>query len=232
MARICIRSGYPRDNHENFYWLQEDYLKDLAIQCGFTWTIFRPALVLGSAIGVPMNVLPVIGAFAAIAREGGTPFAFPGHFSFVFQATDVRLIAEAAVWASTNDAANNEHFNVTNGEVFSWRDLWPTLSETLGVQMSDDKPLRLAEFLPAHAEIWDRVVERHNLRQLPLSAILGQSHYYADYLFGYGLTAAPPPVFMSTIKIKEAGFHRVFDTSKCVEHWLNQLIDRRILPPS
>lgn len=227
---VPARERFPRDDHENFYWLQEDHVADVARRHGFGWTIFRPTVVLGFNYGVAMNVLPVVGAFAAIARETGTPFGYPGHIPFVREAVDVRLIAEASVWAATADSARDEHFNLTNGEVFSWYDLWPTMAETLGVDGAPHQPLSLATFLPEHAATWDRIVQKHDLRPTRLADLLGESHHYADFCFGFGLSEPPPPAFVSTVKIKEAGFTRVFDTSACVTHWLDRLVELRVVP--
>lgn len=227
---VPARERYPRDAHENFYWLQEDHLRALAEQHQFRWTIFRPTVVLGPNIGVAMNVLPVVGVFAAIARETGTPFGYPGHISYVREAVDVRLIGEAAVWAADASEHGNQHYNLTNGEVFSWQDLWPLMSDVLGIEPAPQEPRSMTTFLPDHAQVWERVVERHGLQAVPLPNLLGNSHEYADFCFGYGLTSPPAPAFVSTVKIKEHGFTMAMDTSRCVEHWLRELMRRRILP--
>jgi hypothetical protein len=36
------------------------------------------------------------------------------------------------VWAAQSPQAANEAFNITNGDVFEWRNVWPALAETLG----------------------------------------------------------------------------------------------------
>ena len=43
--------------------------------------------------------------------------------------------------------------------------------------------------------------------------------------------APPPPAFVSTVKIKQAGFTQAYDTEACVKHWLEVLMERRIIPP-
>ena len=63
-----------------------------------------------------------------------------------------------------------------------------------------------------------------------MSQLLGESHFSADLRFGYGLTQPPPPIFVSSIKIKQAGFTETYDTELAVKHWLGVLIDRGILP--
>src|SRR5262249_46839722 len=58
---ICIpaRERTPRDPHDNFYWLQEDFLTEQAAEHDFAWTILRPQSVFGGACGVAMNIVPV-----------------------------------------------------------------------------------------------------------------------------------------------------------------------------
>jgi nucleoside-diphosphate-sugar epimerase len=230
--RIPARERYPRDDHPNFYWLQEDHLREASAERGFGWTILRPQLVVGPAYGVAMNLPPVIGAYAAICRAEGRPFGFPGGLTYVTEAVDVRLVADAALWAATEPRAWGEHFNLTNGEVFEWRDLWPALADVLGVDPGPDEPVRLGEFLPGKSDVWDDLVRRHRLRPLRLLELLGESHHYADYCFAHGAKRVPAPAFVSTVKIKQAGFCGTWDTEESMRHWLQVLIERRVLPPA
>ena len=229
---IPARERHTRDQHENFYWLQEDYLKDKAAQRGLRYTIFRPQLIVGPNYGVVMNLPPVIGAYAAVCREAGRPFSFPGGVPYVWEAVDTRLVAHAIRWAATTPEADGQHYNLTNGEVFSWRDLWPAMAEVLGVEVGPDEPLSLAEFLPARADVWDRIVQRHGLRPIPMAELLGESHHYADFCFAYGATEPLPPAFVSTVKIKQAGFCETYDTEESFRYWLQVLQDRKVLPPA
>lgn len=230
--RIPAREREPRDDHPNFYWLQEDYVRARSEQLGFAWTILRPQLIVGPTYGVAMNLPPVIGAYAAVCREEGRPFGFPGGLPYVTEAVDTRLVANAARWAATSPQAWGEHFNLTNGEVFEWRDMWPAITQVLGAEPGPDHPVRLAEFLPGRAHVWDAVVRRHRLRPLTLEQLLGHSHHYADFCFAHGAKAVPPPAFLSTVKIKQAGFCDVQDSEQSMLHWLQVLIDRRVLPPA
>ena len=228
--RVPARERHPRDQHANFYWLQEDYLTAEAATAGFTWTIMRPQLIVGPNTGVVMNLPPVIGAYAAICKAEGRPFGFPGGAPYVWEAVDTRLVANAIRWAAEAPAAAGQHFNLTNGEVFEWRDLWPALADALGVPAAPDQPLSLAEFLPAKADTWEKVVAEHGLRPIAMTDLLGESHHYADFCFAHGATQPPPPAFVSTVKIKQAGFTEVWDTEESFVHWIRVLQDRRVLP--
>ena len=230
--RVPGRERFARDQHENFYWLQEDYLRATAAAKGFAFSIWRPQLIVGPNYGVVMNLPPIIGAYAAICRHEGLPFAYPGGVSWVWEAVDTRLVANALAWGATSPAAAGETFNLTNGEVFEWRDLWPSLAKVLGVEIGPDRPVSLAQLLPAKSDVWDKIVANHGLRPVKMADLVGESHHYADFCFAYGATAAPPPAFVSTVKIKQAGFTEVWDTEASFCHWLQVLIDRKVLPPA
>jgi nucleoside-diphosphate-sugar epimerase len=227
---VPARERAPRDPHDNFYWLQEDEVRARAAVDGWTFTIMRPQLIVGPNHGVVMNLPPIIGAYAAIRRELGRPFSFPGGRSYVWEAVDTRLVADALLWAANAPRAAGETYNLTNGEVFEWRNLWPAMAEVLGVEVGPDEPVRLAEFLPAQAEVWDRIVEAHRLRPIPMAALLGESHHYADMCFAYGETSPRPPTFVSTVKIKQDGFTAARDTEDTFCYWLRRLIDRKVIP--
>ncbi|MEW2521655.1 SDR family oxidoreductase [Actinacidiphila alni] len=228
---IPARERAPRDDHENFYWHQEDLLRELADRHAFDWTVFRPVQVVGPAYGVSYCTPPVIGVFAALCAATGLPFGFPGGTIHpVRQVVDARLVAGALVWAATSPAARGEHFNLTNGEVFSWQELWPALADQMGVPCAEPRPVSLAGELPRLAGVWDGIVAEHRLRPLPLLDVLGRSHQYADYTFGHALTTMPPPALVSTVKVKQAGYTRVFDTEVTFRDALRTLVERRILP--
>ena len=228
--KVPARERGPRDPHENFYWLQEDYIR--AAQRGSRWdfTIWRPQIVFGGAVGVAMNLIPVLGAYAAICRELGLPFQCPGAHDNIIEAVDADLIAKALAWASEAPAARGETFNITNGDVMVWPNVWPAIAEAVGLEPAFGPSLSLAEFLPAHAEVWDRIVEKHGLRAMPMAQLLGQSHHYADLLFSYGAPQALPSILVSTIKLRRAGFGDCIDTEEMFRKWLGRLAARRVMP--
>ncbi len=75
-------------------------------------------------------------------------------------------------------------------------------------------------------------MRQYGLQPLRLDRILGESHYYADLTFSVGATEAPAPVFVSTVKIKQAGFTQTYNSEESFCYWLADLQARRvILPP-
>src|ERR1700741_3682844 len=109
---IPARERDPRDSHDNLFLDQEDYVREMGAKHGFTYTALRPQLVTGPTPGA-LNVLPAIGAYAAIRREKGEPFGFTGGPSFVWEAADADLVADVMVWAAGSPSAANEAFNIT-----------------------------------------------------------------------------------------------------------------------
>jgi nucleoside-diphosphate-sugar epimerase len=227
---IPARERAPRDDHANFYWLQEDYLREQSANHDFGWSALRPQMIIGGAIGVAMNLVPVLGVYAAICREKELPFGFPGGVSAVFEASDARLVAAAAEFTATDPRAAGQHYNVTNGDVFEWRNLWPSIADQLGLEPGPDEPRSMANFLPENADAWDKAVRDNGLRPTRLPDILGESHYYADLLFASGATEPLPPAFVSAIKLRQAGVCEFYDTEETFRYWIRWLQDRNVLP--
>src|SRR5690606_4718253 len=97
------------------------------------------------------------------SREYGMPLRFPGGAARIGEATDARLIARAMEWAGTHDSAANQVFNITNGDVYAWENVWPRIAELFGMEMAPPHPFSLARVMPQNEPIWDRVVARHGL---------------------------------------------------------------------
>jgi nucleoside-diphosphate-sugar epimerase len=229
---IPARERWPRHPHENFYFLQEDHLRDAQRDAGFTFTIWRPQVVYGESFASPMNLIPAIGAYGAVSRARGEPLAFPGGATGLTEAIDADLLADAFEWATRSPAADNETFNITNGDVFSWRDTWPAIAESLGMEVGPDRPLSLATEMPRRAAEWEAIVDRYGLQSpRSLEEFVGDSFVYADMLFHYGSDTVRPPALVSTIKLRQAGFGDCIDTEDMFRKWFARFRERRLLPP-
>ncbi|MGE0153138.1 MAG: NAD-dependent epimerase/dehydratase family protein [Reyranellaceae bacterium] len=227
---VPARESAPRDGHENFYWLQEDYLRSRRAAATWSLTIWRPQLVFGHANGSPMNVLAALAAYAVVRREQGLPFSYPGGARYPNEAIDARLIARALQWAATSDKAADQTFNVTNGDVFDWPSLWPALAEIFGMAAGPPEPHLLADTLPAQEGIWRRARRRHGLRDIGLKEFVGDSLQYADFLFASHAKRPPPPVLVSTVKLRQAGFGDCIDTVQMLRELVDDMRRRGHLP--
>jgi nucleoside-diphosphate-sugar epimerase len=230
--QVPAREGRSdRRDVPNFYWNQESFLRDKQRGKDWHFSIFRPVLIVGYSLGSAMNVIPAIGTYAAILKAAGQPLHYPGGPPRVAQAVDADLLARAMAWAGETAIARNATFNVANGDVYCWQNIWPALADALGMAAGDPVPLRLeTEILPREAE-WKRIRDKYHLRAPDLKSFVGLSFQYLDYQLGFGRAAPMPPSFSSTIKLMQAGFHEVMDTEVMFQKWLRVFQDKRLLPP-
>ena len=227
---IPARERDAHNDHPNFFFDQEAYVGEMGVKHGFDYTALRPQLVIGPTPGA-LNVIPAIGVYAAIRREKGEPFGFPGGPSFVWEAADADLVADVMVWAAQSPQAANEAFNITNGDVFEWRNVWPGMAETLGVKAGPDMPTSVAAYLAENTNVWDQIVTKYDLRSRNLRELVGQGDQHADFAFAYGAPEGPR-AFVSTVKLRQAGFTKTIDTEISFRNALQLLIDRKLLPPA
>lgn len=231
---IALRERAPRVQHDNFYFLQEDYVRAKQVGQPWHWTILRPVLILGDAVGSNLNALLPIGVYAALRKEAGLPLAFP--FSpepRITHLVDSDLLARVLMWAATSSAARNEIFNVDNGDITSWHDLWPAIAEEMGMEVGPPEPQSLADELPKHAAEWATIVRKYKLAAPEdLRAFLGASPSLISMGGNRNPGEAPPvPGISSTIKLRQAGFHEWIDSEDSVRKWFRRFQELRLLPP-
>ena len=146
------------------------------------------------------------------------------------QAVDVDLLARAIAWSGEADAARNQAFNVTNGDVFTWENVWPAIADALDMKPGDAVPLSLAQQYPNWIAPWEALRHRHNLISPDLEAFVGLSFQYADYSMRHGQTQSGPPSIVSTVKINQAGFTEMMDTEMMFRKWFGRARASRLLP--
>jgi nucleoside-diphosphate-sugar epimerase len=229
--RIPAREGRSEMREQpNFYWNQEDYLRARQIGTDWAWTILRPVLIVGEAIGGAMNLIPALGVHAALMRERGRALPYPGGAPRVSQAVDADLLARAIAWAGESGAACNETFNVTNGDVFVWENIWPAIADAVGMEAGGAEPYRLQTHLDSGAAAWDAIRAREGLAAPDIARFTGLSLEYADYQMRYGQTEQGPPSYVSTIKLMQAGFTEVMDTEAMFRKCFAVYRERKLLP--
>ena len=228
-APVPAKERWPRHQHENFYWLQEDLLRQRQPHSAWTFTVLRPQLVFGFAVGSPMNIIAAIGAYAAIRRELGMPLAYPGGGRFVSAASDSRMIARAAEFAATHEIAANETYNVVNGDLLVWHDIWASIASRFGMASGPAESTELAKLMPAHETTWQRIVGKNHLQAQSLAELIGSSWQFADRSLAFG-NANPADSILSTIKLRKHGFADCEDTEDSVHYWLDLMQQRRLLP--
>ena len=221
------KEHHPRHAGPNFYWVQEDLVRERSARGGWAFTIMRPQIVCGVAVGSPMNMTMAIGVYAAVLRELGEPLAFPGGEAFITEATDAALLGRAIRWAASAEESRDETFNVTNGDQLIWRSVWPSVAAVFGMEEGEDEPIPLVEAMPRHAQLWDRMTRKYGLAGYGMDALIGSSWQFADAVFGLH---GGQHTLLSTVRIRQAGFGDCVDTEVMLAGQLRRLQDLRILP--
>ena len=228
--RAPAKERWPRHAHDNFYWLQEDYLRERRAKADWRYTIWRPQAVFGYALGSPMNLVAAVGVYAAIAKAEGRPLDYPGGPPIVSEATDARLLARAVEWSADAETAWDETFNITNGDILIWPNVWPTVAEHFGLELGTTRPETLVQTMPAKETLWAEIVARRGLQQLTLEQMIGGSWQFLDRAMRAHAEPAPPSL-VSTIKLRQAGFGDCLDTEDSLRFWFSEMQREKLLPP-
>jgi nucleoside-diphosphate-sugar epimerase len=210
----------------NFYFDQEDLLRERAAAGDFDWSILRPDAVIGDIGGNPMNIAVVIGAFAALSKHAGLPLRFPGSMKtyrgVLGQLTDARWLGRASVWAALSDNARNEAFNLV-GEPFRWERIWKRVGAALDIEVAAPQPMSLATHMPEQAAQWQRLAARHDLQAIPYPKLV--NWFFGDVVFNI-----PWDMVSDMGKIRRAGFTEAVSTEDALVNAILSLKLKGIIP--
>lgn len=129
----------------NFYYNQQNILHKYCETHGKEWVVTYPNDVIGFANGNFMNLSSAIALYALVSKELDTSsdgVVFPGSPTFYTKFdsfTDSKLHAEFCAWAALEPRAANQAFNVVNGDIESWQNLWPKVAEYFGTKVKKDQ---------------------------------------------------------------------------------------------
>ena len=220
------REDDPRHMPPNFYYDQQDLVATRQRGKAWTWSAARPHGICGFAVGTPMNLVMVIGVYAAICRELGLPFSHPGtpgNYRALYRVTDAEHLAKAVLWMATEPGCANQAFNVTNGDVFRWERVWPRLADYFGVPAGPQRRIPLARMMADKGPVWDRIVGKHGLRPYRYEEIVSWS--FGDFVF-----TPEFDIVSSLTKARLYGFHDVVDSEAMFVRIFDRLRADRVLP--
>jgi nucleoside-diphosphate-sugar epimerase len=223
-----VREEHPRLEIENFYYAQEDEVYAAAERDGFTWSVHRPHTVIGKAVGNAMNMGTTLAVYASICKETDRPFQFPGseaQWNGLSDVTDARILAEQLIWASTSDAAKNQAFNITNGEVFRWKWLWYKLADWFGIEAAgfDGTIHPLEAELAGDEQLWQEMTAKYQLKEHNLNKLASAWHTDLDL-------GRPIEVMTDMSKSRKLGFTLYQDTRESFFDLFEQLQAERLIP--
>jgi nucleoside-diphosphate-sugar epimerase len=221
------RESDPRPLRDSFYYHQEDLAIERSAQSSWTWSASRPHGICDPSPTIVRSMARLIGVYAAICKELKSPLSFPGtpeNYRAIYQCTDAGLLAKAISWMSTDPRCGNQAFNVTNGEFFRWENMWPKIARFLGMECGPVRTINLAATMADKGAVWDRIVGRHDLRQIPFEQAAIWS--YGDFLF-----TPYWDMMSSTTKLRQYGFPEVVDTEQMFYSLFDALRRERVIPP-
>lgn len=216
----------PRHLPPNFYYNQEDFLREHQKGKSWSWTILRPDLVAGISIGNPMSIAMVIAVYASISKELDLPLRFPGKegaYHALVQVTDAALLARASVWAAVQSHTALEVFNITNGDLFRWEQLWPKFAAYFDMDYAPVQTISLSEMMPLQKDTWNTMVEKYRLQPVPYTKAAAWP--FGDFIFG-----SEYDVISDTTKIKQFGFHEVIDSEKRFLELFDEFKNEKLIP--
>jgi nucleoside-diphosphate-sugar epimerase len=221
------RETDPRHFPPNFYYSQEDFLREHSIGKTWGWTAVRPDIVVGFAVGNPMNLANLIAVYASLCKALKVPFRFPGSlkaYDVLVNVTDANLLAKSMEWVSTHDECTGEIFNVTNGDVFRWSQLWPRFAAYFGVEYAEPITFPLQEYMADKAELWQQLVQQHGLQSHSLDELVQWG--FGDFIFNVEADA-----FFDVNKLRRFGFHEMhLDSFESFRSQFEHLKAEKIIP--
>ncbi len=211
----------------NFYYDQEDYLRKQSVGKSWSWTAIRPDIVIGFTTGTPMNLANLIAAYATLCKEEGIPMRFPGSpkaYEVLINVTGTDVLSKSLEWAALNEKAENEIFNVTNGDVFRWSQVWPKIGEFFGVEVAEPQTFSLREYMPGKRNLWNDIVKKYGLEPISLDKLVQWG--FGDFIFNVEVDA-----FLDVNKARRYGFHEMNgDSLKNLLETFQTLKDKHIVP--
>jgi len=205
---------------------QQDFLERRQKGKAWNWSAIRPAVVGGFALGNPMNLAMVIAIYASISKELGLPLRFPGKpgaYDKLLEMTDAGLLAKATVWAATDPRCANQAFNINNGDLFRWSELWPKIARWFELDTAPPLPMSLNVVMADKEPLWRSMIEKHGLQATPYKDV--SSWGFGDFVFSWDYD-----LFADGSKARRFGFHEYVETEAMLLGLFEDLRRRRIIP--
>ena len=222
-----FREDDSRPPAPNFYFGQEDYLQEVAAKSGITWSVARPAFLIGDNPHAAFNLLIGLGVYASILKAEGRPLIFPGDAAAadcLIEMSDADLVAELMEWSSLTPAAHNQAFNAVNGKPLRWRTIWPSIAAFFGMDSEiHDAGFSAEPILKESGGVWDQLVQTHQLEANRLGDLVPPS------FFDLVMVQAWDTIF-SVDKARQLGFTHEVDHMEMFQRHFQRLKDRRIIP--
>ncbi|CAN0914568.1 (S)-8-oxocitronellyl enol synthase [Linum grandiflorum] len=225
-----FREDMPRLPYPNFYYAQEDVLAS-SLPKGVTHSIHRSSIIMGATPRSHFNSLLSLSIYATICKYKSIRFRYPGNkytWEHFCDMSDSRLLAEQQIWAATTDEAKNHAFNCTNGDFFTWKEMWRAFCSEFELEFDENwegqGDFDIVEMMNGGmGDVWDEIVEKYGLVKTNLGDVTCFDAFVPVTNFEFQHVC-------SMNKSREFGFLGYCNTLKGVRYWVERMRDMKIIP--
>ncbi|WP_342436174.1 SDR family oxidoreductase [Paenibacillus sp. FSL L8-0436] len=205
---------------------QQNFLEERQQGKRWTWSALRPSVVGGFALGNPMNLALVIAIYASMSKELGLPLRFPGKpgaYHSLLEMTDAGLLAKATIWAATDTRCANQAFNITNGDLFRWSEMWPKIATYFNLETAPPLQMSLSVVMEDKEALWNNMVEKYGLEKNSYQSV--SSWAFGDFVFSWDYD-----FFADGTKARRLGFHEFVETESMFMNIFDGLRKAKVIP--
>jgi len=183
-----------------------------------------------------MNLGMTIAVYAHVLKELKQPLIFPYSekaYHALREFTDSRLLVKFIEWMAPDDIrkgtyqkklVHNEAFNLNNGDYYRMEQLWPKIANYFGMEAKlADKPTTVYDLMKGKEEVWDRVVQKHNLKQHKMQDLV-------TWDFFHGTLSREFDELTLMQKAVRAGFTEQINTDTMFVNFFDGLKNGNIIP--
>lgn len=202
------------------------WLSDFQRGKAWHWSAIRPGVVGSTVPGNAMNLALSIALYASLCKALNLPLRFPGAeqtWHSIVDHTDGELLAEATVWAATSPVAENQAFNVNNGDIWRWSELWPRIAHWFELESAPPVRLSFQQLFTDYRAVWRELAAARGLVESDILQL--NDGQFADFVFGWDYD-----MFGDGSKLRRAGFTAMRATDEIFFSLFAQLRAARIIP--
>ena len=149
-----------------------------------------------------------------------------------------KSIADLTIFVSTNTKAGNEAFNVTNGDYFCWKYMWPRLAQHFGAEAHSSykfqKPYpkegelqlerSLLEWSHDKEAVWNEICDKYGAPQAKATWAYG-TWAFQDWVFQRTWSAT-----LSVNKARKFGWTMNVDSYDCFIESFAEFVEAGLIP--
>jgi hypothetical protein len=173
-----------------------------------------------------MNLVMVVAVYASISKALGLPLRHPGsraNAHAIYQVTDSGLLARACTWMATEEKCANEPFNITNGDIFRWENMWPIFADYFKMKTAPPQKINLTQMMADKAPVWETIIRQYDLRKIAYTDLVRWE--YGDFVF-----TPEYDIISSMTKARQFGFTEVMDSEDMFLRQFDELREHKIIP--